>query len=394
MKYLLPVILIPLLLAVVDLSPSAASEAGQTPQSGAVLCLPGIYPTDPVDCLPTGPSQYLTQMAAMGLTFPQQPLPARRSNPELRYVPFNYAMLDPDGSARVFNTLEEAIADGTPAHLIEPGRLKFISYINTADTGGSEKPDFFQLRNGGWTGDIQTRWSSGSSFQGLVFSRTPATSFGWITPINDTVETRRTPGYQNEDYTGRQYGKYEVVQVYAEQKVGDIDWYLIGPDEWLAQTTIARVTPNTTPPEGVTGDRWIEVNLFEQTLAVYDRRQLVFATIIASGLDPFFTRPGVFQIYKKLDSTTMSGAFEADRSDFYYLEDVPWTMYYDDARALHGAYWRTAFGFPQSHGCVNLSIGDAHWLFDWAQEGDWVYVWDPSGQTPTDPKAYEMGGAP
>ncbi len=87
----------------------------------------------------------------------------------------------------------------------------------------------------------------------------------------------------------------------------------------------------------------------------------------------------------------MRGAFEADRSDFYYLQEVPWTMYYDEACALHGAYWRTRFGFPQSHGCVNLAPGDAHWLYNWAKVGDWVYVWDPSGKTPTDPAAYSAG---
>jgi len=89
----------------------------------------------------------------------------------------------------------------------------------------------------------------------------------------------------------------------------------------------------------------------------------------------------------------MSGAFEADRSDFYYLEDVPWTMYFDQARALHGAYWRQWFGWPGTHGCVNLTIGDARWLYDWAVEGDWVYVWDPSGETPSDPSLYGPGGA-
>ncbi len=90
----------------------------------------------------------------------------------------------------------------------------------------------------------------------------------------------------------------------------------------------------------------------------------------------------------------MSGAFEADRSDYYYLEDVPFTLYYDGARALHGAYWRYNLGYPQSHGCVNLAIIDAHYLFDWAKDGDWVYVHDPSGVTPTDPKLYQGGGAP
>jgi lipoprotein-anchoring transpeptidase ErfK/SrfK len=156
---------------------------------------------------------------------------------------------------------------------------------------------------------------------------------------------------------------------------------------------VSQVLPNATPPEGVTNGRWIEVNLEEQTVAVYDGNRLVYATMIATGQEPFFTRPGLFPIYKKLETTPMSGSFEADRSDYYQLQDVPWTMYYDKARALHGAYWRTRFGFPQSHGCVNLSPGDAHWLFDWAQEGDWVYVWDPSGETPTDPSFYGDGGA-
>jgi lipoprotein-anchoring transpeptidase ErfK/SrfK len=87
----------------------------------------------------------------------------------------------------------------------------------------------------------------------------------------------------------------------------------------------------------------------------------------------------------------MQGATAEDRSDFYYLQDVPWTMYFDEARALHAAYWRTYFGYPASHGCVNLSPTDANWLFHWAEEGDYVWVHDPSGETPTDPDLYGPG---
>ena len=152
---------------------------------------------------------------------------------------------------------------------------------------------------------------------------------------------------------------------------------------------MAQVVINTTPPDGVTNGRWIDVNLAEQSLAVYDNYQLVFATVIASGQEPFWTRPGLFQIQQKKETETMRNN---DPSDFYYLDNVPWTMYFDGARALHGAYWRTRFGYPQSHGCVNLSVGDAHWLFNWAVQGDWVFVHDPSGQTPTDPALY-TGGA-
>ena len=88
----------------------------------------------------------------------------------------------------------------------------------------------------------------------------------------------------------------------------------------------------------------------------------------------------------------MGGAFEADRSDYYFLEDVPWILYYDESRALHGAYWHNRFGYPRSHGCVNLPLADAHWIYDWAEEGTWVYVFDPTGETPTDPSKFGPGG--
>ena len=148
---------------------------------------------------------------------------------------------------------------------------------------------------------------------------------------------------------------------------------------------MAQVVINTIPPEGVTTDRWIDINLAEQTLAVYENRALVFATVMASGIENFWTKPGTFQIFQKKETETMRNN---DPSDFFYLDNVPWTMYFDGARALHGAYWRTRFGYPQSHGCINLSVGDSHWLFNWASEGDWVYVHDPSGQTPTDPNLF------
>ncbi|MBC7814681.1 MAG: L,D-transpeptidase, partial [Burkholderiales bacterium] len=55
------------------------------------------------------------------------------------------------------------------------------------------------------------------------------------------------------------------------------------------------------------------------------------------------------------------------QSDFYFLEEVPWTMYFDNDIGLHGTYWHDGFGYRRSHGCVNLSITDANWLFQWAE---------------------------
>ena len=370
----------------------ATAFEGESAPSPAVLCLPGIYMADPGDCSPAGPSAYLTQMAGRGVTFPITDLPARKPDPSLTYVEYRYGYVRTH-NAPVYPSVDDALK-GNKKNAIRRIDSPF-SYISYAEEAVVDGKRFYMIDPGAWmTANDVSRIGSVPLFQGLTFSRTPDHAFGWVlTYLSATqVETKRTPGLEAADYTGRQLTNYDLVQVYTTEKVGEQEWYMVGPDEWLPENVVARVIPHTAPPEGVPADRWIEVNLYEQTIAVYDRRQLVFATLIASGLEPFWTRPGLFQIFQKLESTPMRGSFEADRSDAYYLEDVPWTMYFDDARALHGAYWRANLGFPQSHGCVNLTVGDSRWIFDWAVEGDWVYVWDPSGKTPTDPSLYSSGG--
>jgi len=355
----------------------------------AIMCLPGIYLVDPQDCMPLGPSAYLTSLASNGITLPLVTAPYHPVDPSLGVLPFSYAILDEERTP-VFASLEDAMGGLNSIGEIAAGPLRYVSYIDYADTDYGR---FFKRQDSTWL-QVSSRVSVPRSYPGgIALSRTPTASFGWILPYAPELESKRNPGYALEDYTGHSLSQYQIVQVYSTQLVNDTEWYLIAPDEWVEGRFIGRVLPNTVPPDGVTNGRWIEVNLAEQTLAVYAHNELVYATLIASGLDPFFTKPGLFQIENKLESTPMSGAFTEDRSDYYYLEDVPWTMYYDHARALHGAYWRTAFGFPQSHGCVNLAPADAHWLYDWAEVGDWVYVWDPSGNTPTDPDYYGEGGA-
>lgn len=372
---------------------SASLRIESTPErSNAPLCLPGIYFQNPGNCIPAGPSTYLTDMAYQGITFPIPELPASKPDPNLTYVDVRYGFV-PNRNAPVYGSLEEAI-EGKRKNATRKldSSFTYISYTDEAVVDGKR---FYMIDYGAWmTASDVSRIGAVPLFQGLTFHQTPTTPFGWILTYlnNGPVETKRTPGYGNDDYTGNILNNHDVVHVFAEEKVGDISWYLVGPDEWVPQNVVARVIPNTTPPEGVDTGRWMEVNLFEQTIAVYEDNELIFATLIASGLEPFWTRPGLFQIYQKHETTPMRGSFEADRSDAYYLEDVPWTMYFDQARALHGAYWRANLGFTQSHGCVNLSVGDSHWLYDWAEIGDWVYVWDPSGQTPTDPAFYGAGG--
>ena len=358
---------------------------GIATEEDMALCLPGIYLQTPEDCLPLGSSQILTDLAKKGLTVPLKPLPAGK--PDAAYVNLdqNYAKLNLQAGvqAAFYPNLDSAAAGINAFRFLPAGNLLYIAYTQQSDVEGKH---FVQVETGEWVRASPTYYST---FQGLQFSKPPSNSFGWILDQN---KPSREPGYQ-ADLTNETLVREQVVQVYDAVEADNTTWYMIGLGKWVEQRYVAVVDVMQNPPEGVTNGRWIEVNLFQQTLAVYDNNQLVFATIIATGVDPYFTQPGLFQIYEKKELETMTGAFAADKSDYYYLENVPWTMYFDQNRALHGAYWRALFGYPQSHGCVNLSVADSHWLYDWANVGDWVYVWDPSGKTPTDPSFYGKGGA-
>lgn len=349
------------------LSPTAAS-------AGEPLCLPGQATNS--DCLPHGSAAYFERMAEMGMRLPLQPLAANSTDPGLTALPFYYARVN-TANAPIFATPEDAAAGKPVVRVLEAG-LVYVTYQDVREIDGK---NYYMIGFGEWMrrGDISPNVTY-SQFSGLEFAETPQQPFGWVL---EYFQARSAPSL-SAPMAERFFNGYEVVQVYDIVEADGIKWFMVGPDLWLESRQARLVIPNTTPPEGVDNGRWIEVNLEQQTLTVYQDSEMVFATVIATGLPGVWTRPGLFQVYEKHESTLMRGVFTADRSDYYFLEDVPWTLYFDEARALHGAYWRARLGFEQSHGCVNLSVADSHWVFNWASVGDWVWVHDPSGRTPSD----------
>lgn len=43
--------------------------------------------------------------------------------------------------------------------------------------------------------------------------------------------------------------------------------------------------------------------------------------------------------------------------------EVPWLLFFDTGVGIHGAFWHESFGQVRSHGCINLSPGDAAHVF-------------------------------
>ena len=118
-------------------------------------------------------------------------------------------------------------------------------------------------------------------------------------------------------------------------------------------------------PREIPGDaKWVHVDLSEQVLTAYEGDALVYATLVSAGKDEEMRRTpeGLFRVWRKAMHETMQDT----GSDPYYVEEVPWILFFDGSLALHGTFWHDSFGEPASHGCVNLSLGDADWLFGWA----------------------------
>jgi len=124
-------------------------------------------------------------------------------------------------------------------------------------------------------------------------------------------------------------------------------------------------TPQPNPPAG--GIKWIDIDLSEQRLRAYQGNTIVLSSLVSTGRAPYYTVTGRFRIRSKLRYQAMSGPG-------YYLPNVPHVMYFYRGYAIHGAYWHNLFGTPTSHGCVNMNLTDAAWLYNWTPIGTLVVV--------------------
>jgi lipoprotein-anchoring transpeptidase ErfK/SrfK len=333
--------------------------------------LPALCPTNyqlqyPADCPEAGPVKYATRLMAAGLPYPLPSPLVTKVHPHRGLTPDAYERVITD-TAPVYHHPLEALAGLPPVRTLEKGFV-FVSVIGTINL---QDQIFYEINQGEYMRAEDLKEALPSAFQGMHLGAPPVNAVGWvITRVQPSV-TPGAPPNPEAAYAGR----YQSFQVYGVQRVGDWDWYLIGPNQWVEQRNLALVQP--TPPAGAPGNV-IAVDTYEETLGVYQNGQLIFATLVSSGSRYFPTRPGTFKVWGKLTHGKMSGAYLPDRRDYYFLEDVPWILYYDGDRALHGAYWHDNFGIKSSHGCVNLSPKDARWLYDYANVGSTVFIYSSS----------------
>ncbi|HDQ23041.1 MAG TPA: hypothetical protein ENN28_03665 [Candidatus Uhrbacteria bacterium] len=140
-------------------------------------------------------------------------------------------------------------------------------------------------------------------------------------------------------------------------------------------TEILAATQTISPIGKYNSFKIIEIDIAQQKLFAYFKGLLEKEFIISTGTWKFPTPLGNFHIYAKVPLTRMSGYYGPNHPENYDLPNVPHVMVFYKNYAIHGAYWHWRFGTRVSHGCVNLKLVDAEWLYKWAHIGTPVKIY-------------------
>jgi hypothetical protein len=340
---------------------TAPRDPGPSPsRASRYACVPSLMWRNPELCPSYGPGATAYRLASIRLPDPLPELPVteipRDEDEDL--VPHTYAYVR-SVPLNVYRHPMEAAMGLPPVRTMLSGDW-WVSVDGLVEYEGQR---WYQINEEEFVPADALVMAGPSHFQGIYLSEQPQYPFAWTNrwvhpsvvpqgPLNAAVEP---------------LNRYTVVTIFAVEHRGEEIWYLIGSDQWIEQSNVARVDVDP-PPEGIPpGAKWIEVDLFEQTIAAYEGERMVYATLISSGRTGTATPPGLYTLWAKLWEGKMSSP-DAEDGDpaYYFIEDVPWTMYFHEGYSIHAAFWHDAFGFTRSHGCVNLAPRDALWFFNWA----------------------------
>jgi hypothetical protein len=156
-------------------------------------------------------------------------------------------------------------------------------------------------------------------------------------------------------------------------------WAKVGDGRFVYSRNVGRnapILPTPLPQDAPTWGQWLDINLTQQLMTVYDGTNPLRTIVVTTGMAGWETPPGYYTILSRVANETMtSGAIGAE--NFYRLDDVLFTQYFTDfGHALHFAWWRTkeTIGRPGSHGCINMLLDDSRYIWDWATIGTPILI--------------------
>lgn len=280
--------------------------------------------------------------------------------PEDGVLPFTYAMVQTPEEELVplFRSPEDAALVANPKRLLARGdtlaveeqlvRVEGVPYRRTIDGDLVSADKTYRMRRF-------------SGFGGIPITADMHLPFGWVkrhkarvydAPDGDKVELieRRTR-----------------VDIVGEETIGRRRWLKLGEGRFVRADDVNEVNPIARPDSTLQNEQWIDIDLGEQVVVAYRGARPEYATMTSSGRPPHSTPRGDYPVWAKASAISMRSQPYDDKP--YYVDRVPWVLFFQAHNALHGAYWHDRFGAVKSHGCANLSPKDARFLFEWLQPG-------------------------
>lgn len=128
---------------------------------------------------------------------------------------------------------------------------------------------------------------------------------------------------------------------------------------------------NPLQPFGEKLEKRIEVQIATQELAYYVGDIKIDSFKISSGKKGWDTPKGTFVVLKKHPIVRYKGAG-------YDYPHTKWNLMFKYGKKgnyyIHGAYWHNKFGTRRSHGCVNVAYKNMERLYEWAHEGEKIFI--------------------
>lgn len=116
-------------------------------------------------------------------------------------------------------------------------------------------------------------------------------------------------------------------------------------------------------------ERLIDVSLKEQRLYAYERGRIARSFLVSTGVARHPTPIIKTTVQRKIPIKDYRWTYGPHHPENYFLRNVKFNLNVVGPYYIHAAYWHNNFGRPMSHGCVNLSLPNAEWLYNWAATG-------------------------
>ncbi len=272
-------------------------------------------------------------------------------------LPFHYVMVGKKEGEKLpfWATLEEAREGAQPERQLERGDTVAVSVGRPIRIEG--EPHYVSVEGKVFPIAGTYPLQGGSDWRGETLDETTHFPWGWTTPELTKVYGEPKRGRSIDELPRRtQIAILEEAGQRAQRMLR------IAEGRWLRAADVNEVR-RMARPEGITAAvQWIDVDLGEQTLVAYEGERPVFATLVSSGR-AIPTPRGNYPIWAKVSSISMKSQPYEDKA--YFVNKVPWVLFFQAHNAIHGAYWHDRFGITKSHGCINVSPLDARHLFEW-----------------------------